>query len=846
MTEGYQITADLRMAREDLAPLFADGYRHEIAAIYRDVESNPYSDHSKIHAIITDDLEAALAFIEEVESEDVTGFYVGPNPVGAPCRAASWRRVSASDVLARDYVFFDIERNYKDGPATTEDLRRIRDAVSYLIEELARRGFPKVPARFGVSGNGYYVIYNVKRMEADSASYELFDKVLKAVASLVESKFPTVEVDQKVKDAARLRRISGTVNRKFADHPDQWRKVSLSVKDSLAVSREAFEQLAAQAPSVAETTATRTDSDRHDLTLGEQALLAETMIEAVGDGEGKRHDAGQCLGGLLAHNNVTIESAQSVMRVVAASHNDVDDRLQSIADSYDKYEQDKKVSWRGYARSIHPTLETRLETIIRAFKTRVGLHEARAALDPPDDAYEKPGEKPWPQMDPIAFHGLAGDVVEVISPSSEADPIAILVTFLAEYGNMVGRGPHHMVGEGRHGANLDVILTGDTAVGRKGESKKGVDAINGLVDPHWFAHCQATSLASGEGLIHLVRDPQTGRNKKTGEEIVVDDGVQDKRLFVSVEEYAGVLKVSSKPGNTLSPTLREAWDSPRILRNASKTSPETATSAHISLLGHITSRELKDSLGETDYENGVANRNLWIAVRRSQLIAHPRRMDTKAVNDIVRRLSEAKTFAIRAGELDWDDEAYYLWTELYENDLGLSKPGMVGSLTARAAPITIRLALIYALLDKSPVIGAVHLRAAYAVWKYSEASVRYIFGDATGDHVADRILTVLRETGESSQTDVSDLFGRNVPAARLAAAIELLISLGKIAIRKVQENPRGRPVTYYRAVRVDDDAAPPANVTPIRRNDQPKTESVPAYQATGTDDLDLQPGEVAF
>lgn len=476
----------------------------------------------------------------------------------------------------------------------------------------------------------------------------------------------------------------------------------------------------------------------------------------------------------------------------------------------------------------------------------MGLHEAKAALDPPDDVYEKPGEKPWPQLEDDALRGLAGDVVNVISPSSEADPVAILVTFLAEYGSMVGRGPHHMVGEGRHGANLDVILVGETAVGRKGESKKGVDAIMGLVDPHWIAHCQATSLASGEGLIHLVRDPQMGRNKKTGEEIVVDDGVQDKRLFVAVEEYAGVLKVSSKPGNTLSPTIREAWDSPRILRNASKTSPETATSAHISLLGHITDRELKDCVTDTDFENGVLNRNLWVAVRRSQLIAHPRRMDPKAVNDIVRRLAEAKAFAIRVGELDWDDEAYDLWTEMYENDLGLAKPGMVGSLTARAAPISIRLALIYALLDKSPVIGADHLRAAYAVWKYSEASVRYIFGDVTGDHVADRILTVLRETGESSQTDISDLFGRNVPASRLAAAIEVLISLGKIAVRKVQENPRGRPVTYYCAVRVENEVAPPANVTPIRRNDRPKINTGAAYQATGTDDIELKPGVVMF
>lgn len=285
MSESYQMSADLRMVREDLAPLLADGYRHEIAAIYRDAESNPYSDHSKIHAIITDDLETALTFVEEVDGDDVTGVYVEPNPVGPSCRSASWRRVSATDVLARDHLFFDVERKYKDGPATAEDLRRSRDAVSYLIDQLARRGFPKVPARFGVSGNGYYLIYNIHRMEADDASYELFDHILKAAASLVESKFPTVEVDQSVKDAARLRRISGTVNRKFADQTDQWRRVSLSVKDSPAVPREILEELAADGPASSESTAPRMDVDRYELTPGEQALFSEIMIEAVGQGE---------------------------------------------------------------------------------------------------------------------------------------------------------------------------------------------------------------------------------------------------------------------------------------------------------------------------------------------------------------------------------------------------------------------------------------------------------------------------------------------------------------------------------------------------------------------------------
>lgn len=51
-----------------------------------------------------------------------------------------------------------------------------------------------------------------------------------------------------------------------------------------------------------------------------------------------------------------------------------------------------------------------------------------------------------------------------------------------------------------------------------------------------------------------------------------------------------------------------------------------------------------------------------------------------------------------------------------------------------------RLACIYALLDESREVKAVHLQAGLAVWKYREASACYIFGDALGDPLADVFL----------------------------------------------------------------------------------------------------------
>ena len=75
-----------------------------------------------------------------------------------------------------------------------------------------------------------------------------------------------------------------------------------------------------------------------------------------------------------------------------------------------------------------------------------------------------------------------------------------------------------------------------------------------------------------------------------------------------------------KPVAILKDSLREAWDSGN-LQNMSKTNPERATDAHISLVAHITAQEICRRLDDTEYANGFANRFLFVCVRRSSIVA---------------------------------------------------------------------------------------------------------------------------------------------------------------------------------------------------------------------------------
>lgn len=108
--------------------------------------------------------------------------------------------------------------------------------------------------------------------------------------------------------------------------------------------------------------------------------------------------------------------------------------------------------------------------------------------------------KSWPDLHPAALYGLAGDVVKTIAPETEADPAALLVQYLAAAGNMIGRGPFYRVEADRHGANLFVVIVGQTSKSRKGTSWGRVAQVMRIADPEWMRERVHTGMSSGEGV----------------------------------------------------------------------------------------------------------------------------------------------------------------------------------------------------------------------------------------------------------------------------------------------------------------------------------------------------------
>jgi hypothetical protein len=394
-------------------------------------------------------------------------------------------------------------------------------------------------------------------------------------------------------------------------------------------------------------------------------------------------------------------------------------------------------------------------------------------------------------------------LVRIIAPHTEADEHAVLFQFLVAFGNLIGRTAHFTVEGARHGTNLDLVVVGETAKARKGSSWSQVRRLLEMVDPEWAASRIQSGLSSGEGLVWAVRDPirrprgTRSRASRSGEtEYVADPGVSDKRLLVHESEFAAPLSMMRREGNTLSPLLRLAWET-GDLQALTKNSPAKATGSHISVVGHITQDELVRHLRETEVANGLGNRFLWVSARRSKLLPEGGSLENDVLVGLAERLRLATAFAFGAGEIKRDEGARAFWREIYP-ELSRGHRGMFGALTSRAEAQTMRLAMIYALLDQSRFIERVHLEAALALWSYCERSCMYIFGDALGDALADQALYALRahRTG-LTRTELRDLFGRHQHAEGIGRALAVLQDSG-LATRIV-EHTNGRPAERWMA-----------------------------------------------
>ena len=182
-------------------------------------------------------------------------------------------------------------------------------------------------------------------------------------------------------------------------------------------------------------------------------------------------------------------------------------------------------------------------------------------------------------------------------------------------------------------------------------------------------------------------------------------------------------------------------------------------------------------------------------MRRSKELPEPSAPDESALTALASQIQHAIQYGRTLGQIGRTHSAREAWAAIY-HDLSADRQGLAGALLGRAEAQVMRLSALYAVLDRQPAIDLIHLKAALALWQYAEASTRLIFGDCLGDPDADSILRAIQVSGELSDSELSNHFGRHRSAAKLERAKAIVLETARAHCETVETG--GRPRTVWR------------------------------------------------
>jgi hypothetical protein len=399
-----------------------------------------------------------------------------------------------------------------------------------------------------------------------------------------------------------------------------------------------------------------------------------------------------------------------------------------------------------------------------------------------------------PKISEHAWHGPIGEAVVRIAPSTEADPVAILATSLSLFGAMIGDGPHVRVGGADHPARIWPLIIGKTGSGRKGtswhEARRTAAETWGPYAENYMRCRVVSGLASGEGLIAALR----------GETDSEEDQTLDGRMTIVESEFARVLTAAKREGSTLGPVLRQLWDdgsAATLTKQAVK-----VEKAHPVVNAHVTPRELRLRLAESDLAGGTLNRFLPILSERPHLLPYePPRAD---VSDLGAKIAkQLDSVRLRSFHVPRDRATDELWAQAYAALAEDEPDGPLGAVLARGPAYVMRLALVYALADGSSEIGAEHLLAGLAVWEYASQTARILFGDTGAKNNVDKLAVFIRAAPEGrTRTEITTkCFGSNMPSTEVDSLLAQLREAQVVEESKVKP-ATGKPTTRYHWVGV--------------------------------------------
>lgn len=414
--------------------------------------------------------------------------------------------------------------------------------------------------------------------------------------------------------------------------------------------------------------------------------------------------------------------------------------------------------------------------------TSAGQRRISAVPDSPANTEHSPRTNPPPEL----WQGIPGFLANATDPYTEGDRIGVVLSLLAYAGALIGPGPCVQIAEDRHRLIVWPLLIGPTAAGRKGTATDVARRLARAAFPAESTELEVTGLSSGEGLVARLSG----------------DDEQRKRVLVYEPEFGTVMARARREGSSLSGILRTAWDRPDL--SVLTKVPLTATGTFVVVIGHVTSREFRSRLADSDLAGGTYNRFLPVVVQRSKSLPDGEGLPEQLVASLGQHLKHAVTAARGVGLVARGPAAQRAWRDSMYDEF-VEPKGMLDTaaaeFTARAAAYCLRIAALYAALDGLDKISVDHLDAAAALVRYSIQSANSVLGTTHRDPGVATIQAALDAAGRDgcTRTELHRLFAGHLSATRLGALLADVTANGEYErVAPTPGSSAGRPVDRYR------------------------------------------------
>lgn len=330
-----------------------------------------------------------------------------------------------------------------------------------------------------------------------------------------------------------------------------------------------------------------------------------------------------------------------------------------------------------------------------------------------------------PMPDGNMFYGIFKDFVELLAQHSEADPMSHLATLYSYVGCMAGR-EYAISGKP---PSVWPVTVGDASLGRKGTGRDDVQAcFDGIQGTERSLLPRiSTSAATESGIIREVRD-------KTDK----DNGEDEKRLWVDIQEFGKVLQAMKNPVFNLQDMLCTTWDG-RDQRISTSKGVLQATRQAISLYGNITGPMFAERFEAGPLSGGILSRIMPIFVERARfyrglVIPEDFKREREELGLLLAKRIDNMRSAVGKGtgdtiELNYDRDVQRWWKrdghELMTTD-PTDLSGLGRMFSARRGDNFRRVAAIVALAHETDTVTMDHVQAGISFVDYSMATVRYM------------------------------------------------------------------------------------------------------------------------